>query len=39
MNEKIEEASVDSVIQIEDASVTKFRGENQLRLGKNGRLA
>lgn len=37
-NEKINLVSVDSVIQIENASVTKFRGENQLRLGKNGRL-
>lgn len=37
-NEKINEVSVDSVVQIENASVTKFRGENQLRLGKNGRL-
>jgi replication factor A1 len=38
-NEKINEVSVDSVVQIENASVTKFRGENQLRLGKNGRLS
>jgi len=38
-NEKIKEVSVDSVVQIENASVTKFRGENQLRLGKNGRLS
>jgi len=38
-NEKINAVSVDSVVQIENASVTKFRGENQLRLGKNGRLS
>jgi replication factor A1 len=38
-NEKINEVSVDSVVQIENASVTRFRGENQLRLGKNGRLS
>jgi len=38
-NEKINVVSVDSVIQIENASVSKFRGENQLRLGKNGRLS
>jgi len=38
-NEKIKEVSVDSVVQIQNASVTKFRGENQLRLGKNGRLS
>jgi len=37
-NEKINAVSVDSVVQIENASVTKFRGENQLRLGRNGRL-
>jgi len=38
-NEKINAVSVDSVVQIENASVAKFRGENQLRLGKNGRLS
>ena len=38
-NEKINGVSVDSVVEIENASVTKFRGENQLRLGKNGRLS
>jgi len=38
-NEKIKEVSVDSIIQIENASVTRFRGEKQLRLGKNGRLS
>jgi len=37
-NEKINAVSVDSVVQIENASVTKFRGEKQLRLGKNARL-
>jgi len=38
-NEKINAVSVDSVVQIENASVAKFRGETQLRLGKNGRLS
>jgi len=38
-NEKIKEVSVDSVVQVENASVTRFRGEIQLRLGKNGRLS
>jgi len=38
-NEKINAVSVDSIIEIENASVTKFRGENQLRLGKRGRLS
>jgi len=38
-NEKINAVSADSVVQIENASVTRFRGENQLRLGKNGRLS
>lgn len=38
-NEKINTVSVDSVIKVENASVSKFRGENQLRLGKNGRLS
>jgi hypothetical protein len=38
-NEKIKEVSANSVVQIENASVTKFRGENQLRLGKTGRLS
>jgi len=37
-NEKINAVSVDSVVQIENASVTKFRGEKQLRLGKKARL-
>jgi len=37
-NEKINAVSVDSVVEIENASVARFRGENQLRLGKNGRL-
>jgi len=38
-NEKINAISIDSIVQIENASVIKFRGENQLRLGKNGRLS
>ncbi len=37
-NEKINMVSVDSVIQIENASVSKFHGEKQLKLGKAGRL-
>lgn len=37
-NEKINAVSVDSVVQIENATVSKFRGETQLRLGKGGRL-
>lgn len=38
-NEKINTVTEDSVIQIENASVSKFRGEKQLRLGKNGKLS
>lgn len=38
-NEKINAVSIDSIVQIENASVTRFRGENQLKLGKNGRLS
>jgi hypothetical protein len=38
-NEKINLVSVNSVVQVENASVTKFHGENQLRLGKRGRLS
>jgi len=38
-NEKIDEVSVDSVIEIKDASVVRFRGENQLKLGRNGQLS
>jgi replication factor A1 len=38
-NEKISLVSVNSIVQIENASVTKFHGENQLRLGKRGRLS
>jgi len=37
-NEKINAVSVDSVIQIENASVSRFHGEKQLKLGKTGRL-
>jgi len=37
-NEKIDEVSVDSVIEIRGASVVRFRGENQLKLGRNGQL-
>jgi hypothetical protein len=38
-NEKIKAVAVNSVIQIENASVSKFRGEKQLRLGKNAKLS
>jgi hypothetical protein len=38
-NEKINRVTVDSVIQIENATVTRFRGENQLRLGRNAKLS
>ena len=38
-NEKINVVSANSVVQVENASVTKFHGENQLRLGKKGRLS
>jgi hypothetical protein len=37
-NEKINTVSIGSVVQIENATVSKFRGETQLRLGKGGRL-
>jgi len=38
-NERINAVSAGSVVQIENASVAKFRCENQLRLGKTGRLS
>lgn len=38
-NERINTVSVDSVVEIQNARVIKFRGENQLTLGKNGRLS
>jgi len=38
-NEKINSVSVDSVVQIENASVARFRGENQLRLGRKAKLS
>jgi hypothetical protein len=38
-NDKINSVSVDSVVQIENASVARFRGENQLRLGRKARLS
>jgi len=37
-NERIKEVPIDSFVQIENASVTKFRGEKQIKLGKYGRL-
>ncbi len=38
-NEAIDMISVDCVVQVENASVAKFRGETQLRLGKKGKLS
>ena len=38
-NERADAVLVDSVVQITNASVTKFRGENQLTLGRNARLS
>jgi replication factor A1 len=37
-NSRIKMVSVNDVIQIENADVIVFRGEPQLRMGKNGRL-
>jgi len=37
-NERVNAVLVDSVVQITDAKVTSFRGENQLTLGRNARL-
>jgi hypothetical protein len=37
-NERIKEVPIDSFVQIENASVTKFRGEKQIKLGKYGKL-
>ncbi|MEM2102754.1 MAG: hypothetical protein QXM22_04505 [Candidatus Bathyarchaeia archaeon] len=37
-NEKIDEVSAGSVIELKDASVVRFRGEKQLKLGRNGQL-
>jgi len=37
-NEQIDTVSVGSMIQIENANVSTFRGEKQLRVGKKGRL-
>jgi len=38
-NNRVDAVLVDSVVQITNASVTKFRGENQLTLGRNARLS
>jgi Single-stranded DNA binding protein Ssb-like, OB fold len=38
-NERVDAVLVDSVVQIKNANVTKFRGENQLTLGKNAGLS
>jgi replication factor A1 len=37
-NEQTDSVSVGNVIQIEDANVSTFRGEKQLRVGKKGKL-
>lgn len=37
-NDRIETVSVNDVLQIENANVIVFRGELQLKMGKNGRL-
>jgi ssDNA-binding replication factor A large subunit len=38
-NERVDTVLVDSVVQIKNANVTKFRGENQLTLGRNAGLS
>jgi replication factor A1 len=38
-NERVNVVSVDTVVSIENASVTKYRGETQLRLGRNAKLS
>ena len=38
-NERVNTVLVDSVVQITNANVTKFRGENQLSLGRNAGLS
>ncbi len=38
-NERADAVLVDSVVQITNANVTKFRGENQLTLGRNSGLS
>ena len=35
-NEQIDAISVGDIVQIENASTSTFRGERQLRIGKNG---
>jgi len=37
-NERVNAILVDSVVQITNANVTKFRGENQITLGRNAKL-
>jgi replication factor A1 len=37
-NEQINSISVGDTVQIENASISAFRGERQLRVGKNGGL-
>lgn len=38
-NDRVNAVSVDSVVSVENASVTKYRGETQLRLGRNAKLS
>jgi len=38
-NEQINSISVGDIVQIENARVSMFRGERQLRIGKNGKLS
>ncbi len=38
-NERVDAVSVDSIVSIENASVTKYRGETQLKLGRNAKLS
>jgi replication factor A1 len=37
-NQRIQSVSVDDKVQIDNARVTMFRGEKQLRIGRNGKL-
>jgi len=38
-NEQIKSISVGDTVQLENARVSTFRGERQLRIGKNGMLS
>jgi ssDNA-binding replication factor A large subunit len=37
-NEQIDTISVGNTVQIENANVSAFRGEKQLRIGRKGRV-